>query len=273
MNIVDPSVEIWKKESPNQHIARCARVCYASDKTTNNDNMVARLIERGHLSMLRHNSYYYIVPAERFGAFKNFGVGQCPYIRYIKKRKAEFFYVSTNGQFIHENPKIAEFLSEYYVDESEFFKHEDALSLFRVTVFLSTQIAIASELNRVGPQNISQQSTRYVDLYKKGIPLSKAHWMGRFSGWKKIVENLLLRVCTLPYTIARKVLKLPPEDARYFLPLGTETKVAYTYTVQEWEHILDLRLRGTTGKPHPDAKAIAEIIEKELDKYLPTYSD
>lgn len=273
MNIVDPSVEIWKKESSNQHIARCARVCYASDKTTNNDNMVARLIERGHLSMLRHNSYYYIIPVQKFGAFKNFGVGQCPYIRYVKKRKAEFFYVSTNGQFIHENPKIAEFLSEYYVDESEFFKHEDALSLFRVTVFLSTQIAIASELNRVGPQSISQQSTRYVDLYKKGIPLSKAHWMGRFSGWKKIIENLLLRACTFPYTIARKVLKLPPEDARYFLPLGTETKVAYTYTVQEWEHILDLRLRGTTGKPHPDAKAIAEIIEKELDKYLPTYSD
>ena len=55
------------------------------------------------------------------------------------------------------------------------------------------------------------------------------------------------------------------QDAREFLPLCTATKCVYTYSINEWQHILDLRYRGTTGKPHPNAKLVAGEIAAILD--------
>ena len=55
-----------------------------------------------------------------------------------------------------------------------------------------------------------------------------------------------------------------PEDARGVLMLDTATKCFYTYSIKEWKHILDLRYKGATGKPHPNAKIIAEKIYNEL---------
>lgn len=57
-----------------------------------------------------------------------------------------------------------------------------------------------------------------------------------------------------------------PQDARGKLPLDTATKVVYTYTYKEWQHILDLRLRGTTGKPHPNAKEVMKLLEPILEE-------
>lgn len=61
-----------------------------------------------------------------------------------------------------------------------------------------------------------------------------------------------------------------PEDTRGLLPLDVATKVVYTYRVEEWDHILDLRYYGKFGKPHPNAKFIANCIRIELNK---TFSD
>ena len=61
-------------------------------------------------------------------------------------------------------------------------------------------------------------------------------------------------------------LDFKPQDAREVLPLDTATKVVYTYTVDEWNHILDLRYREVTGKAHPNAKIIASYIAEDLDR-------
>ena len=54
------------------------------------------------------------------------------------------------------------------------------------------------------------------------------------------------------------------QDARGVLPLDTATGCVYTYSVNQWRHILDLRYYGTTGKPHPNAKIIAGMIRNNL---------
>ena len=36
--------------------------------------------------------------------------------------------------------------------------------------------------------------------------------------------------------------------------------------VSDWNHFFDLRARGTTGAPHPDAKALAEPLMNEFVK-------
>jgi thymidylate synthase (FAD) len=56
------------------------------------------------------------------------------------------------------------------------------------------------------------------------------------------------------------------QDARGVLPIDTATRCAYTYSIEEWRAILDLRYYGTTGAPHPNAKIIAGMIRQELIK-------
>lgn len=63
-----------------------------------------------------------------------------------------------------------------------------------------------------------------------------------------------------------------PQQAREVLPLATATEVVYTAFEDDWEHFFDLRYRGTTGLPHPNAQQVAsmahDLIIKELGKDL-----
>lgn len=63
-----------------------------------------------------------------------------------------------------------------------------------------------------------------------------------------------------------------PQQARETLPLATATEVVYTAFEDDWEHFFDLRYRGSTGAPHPNAQQVAsmahDLILKELGKDL-----
>ena len=52
------------------------------------------------------------------------------------------------------------------------------------------------------------------------------------------------------------------QDARGVLPLDTATKCIYTYSIDEWKHIIKLR---TDKAAHPNAQIIANMIKKELE--------
>ena len=52
------------------------------------------------------------------------------------------------------------------------------------------------------------------------------------------------------------------QDARGVLPLDTATKCVYTYSIDEWRHIIKLR---TDKAAHPNAQIIANMIKKELE--------
>lgn len=77
-----------------------------------------------------------------------------------------------------------------------------------------------------------------------------------------------IKSCCDDSILYREALKagVAPQDARGKLPLDTATKVVYTYTYKEWQHILDLRLRGTTGKPHPNAKEVMKLLGPILEE-------
>ena len=62
MQILEPKVESWLQNDTIDHIARCARVCYASDRTKNNKKMCESLWNNKHYSMFRHAGVYYIIP-------------------------------------------------------------------------------------------------------------------------------------------------------------------------------------------------------------------
>lgn len=295
MKIVKPKVEYWAQgENKFDHIARCARVCYASDRTKNNEKFVNGLIHNDHLSMLRHWSVYLdftnCIAGISLRILREYFANN-PYCSCIYNNKN--IYVSTNLQYCNEiHDKLLDLydfdIEEYLVTE-DFIKSQGKWTedIIRYTMFVQTSIDISRELNRVSPNNIAEQSTRYVeqgsiceshfyditldevefhngDCYDKDgnliIPLITTNKYGNYD------INTFLNYCNNAFDNYIELLNIgfAKEDARKVLPLVTTTKCVYTYSLKEWKHILDLRLYGTTGRPHPDARVIGELIKKEF---------
>lgn len=272
MEIIKPQVELWIQDDPIAHVARCARICYASDKTTGNEAMYQRLIDSNHKSMLRHQSVYYIIPYKGWRLANLQRYEECPYLEF--RYDSNYIYVSTNKQFVIEHNDFNESYHEFEVDGIEFENTPLGFELMRYTFKVVTQISTSRELNRVSPNNISEQSTRYVNLNKKGGAICQPHWMTDedVESWEDddIDSNTKLSVylnsCDQGFEDYNLLLELGmlPEDARGLLPLDTATVCAYTYTINQWRDIIDLRYYGTTGKPHPNAKIIAGMIREKL---------
>lgn len=262
MELREPKVESWLQHNPIDHIARCARVCYASDKSTNNDKMCESLWKNKHRSMFRHAGVYYIIP-------EKLQISEKAYIGAIVKLEGHTYYISANEQ------SAREYWDKRYIKyripvskafENNIFKKHKML---RFTLCIETSIDITREFNRKSPNSIAEQSTRYVDFIRKiGIRFKLCHWMPKCNLYKTILYRFMLKSCEWFYKIARSKygLNLPPQDARFILPLDTMSKVVYTYTVKEWEEIINMRLWDYTGKAHPDAKVIGQMLYDELYK-------
>lgn len=262
MELREPKVESWLQHNPIDHIARCARVCYASDKSTNNDKMCESLWKNKHRSMFRHAGVYYIIP-------EKIQINPKAYIGATVKLVGHKSYVSANEQ------SAREYWDERYkqyrisIAQAENIEEFHIYKMLRYTLCIDTSIDITREYNRKSPNSIAEQSTRYVDFIKKvGIRFKKCHWMFKCNFYQRVLYTLMLKVCEWFYKIARSKygLNLPPQDARFILPLDTMSKVVYTYTVKEWEEIINMRLWDYTGKAHPDAKVIGQMIYDELYK-------
>lgn len=261
MKIVEPKVEQYNyKGNDNSHIAKCARICYASSNTNYNSKFVESLWKNKHYSMYRHVPVYYIIP------FKPEIPFECASYCNIVINKGNW-YISTNLQ-VHK-----EYLSKY-----DRYRISDVLAenteifwmnkMIYITLCVDTSIDITREYNRKSPNAIAEQSTRYVDFIKKiGIKFKKCHWMYKCNIYRTFLYKFMLKTSEWFYKIARSKygLNLPPQDARFILPLDTMSKVVYTYTIKEWEYILNMRLWDWTGKAHPDAKIIAKQIYEILN--------
>lgn len=269
MEIIKPSVELWIQENSVDHVARCARVCYASDKTTGNNAMYNRLQSSNHMSMFRHESIYMIVPgrSDRYDLISRFE--DCPYVDYRIDYDNDEIYISTNRQFFIENESIRYF-GEWIVEPTEFANTILGKEIMRYTFKVVTQISTSRELNRVSPNNIAEQSTRYVNLSKKGGAICQPWWLKdediKDKNNEKVTEYLIS--CNNSFMSYNNLLELDmlPQDARGVLPLDTATVCVYTYSIAEWRHIIDLRYYGTTGAAHPNARIIANMIKNELEK-------
>lgn len=273
MKLIEPSCEYWEQRDVITHIARCARVCYANEKNTNSyekdEALVKRLIESGHLSMLRHATFYYIIPLsllkdnfDIIGRTINIFINRFSASPYLHKvYDSKHIYLSTNKQFIKEHP--CELLKDYAVTPERFFEYEVTKPIRRFTFYLTSQLGTTRELNRTSPNNIAEQSTRYCnyskDKFENEIQFCKPHWYDNCNDKFKEIYNSYLINSEAGYF---KLLEegFLPQDARGVLPLDTASKVVYTYTFAEWCNIIDKRYYGTTGKPHPNAKIIIGMV-------------
>ena len=289
MRIVNPSVELWLDNNNwMAHVARCARICYASDKTSDNERMVNNLFERNHKSMFRHRSHYFIIPEiDSICQSIKVSLSECPYVEFNTDTKNLYF--ATNGHYILNNEEFYDIIKKYEVDPIHFENTELGKNLMRFTFKVVTQVSTSRELNRVSPNNIAEQSTRYVNFVKKELlgAICTPHWMIPLMGVypeydiknkddiKLFSEGdrgteVYLKACQNNFEAYNELITecdSIPQDARGVLPLDTLTVCAYTYSISEWRAIIDLRYYGTTGKPHPNAKIIAGMIRDKLIDY------
>lgn len=266
MKLIDPKVELLSELdiTPESHIARCARVCYGCEHKEPNqeadEKMVQGLIKNGHLSMLRHASFYeysYRVSEVEPWMFS-------PYV--VRIDSDTFDYLSTNGQYVYEKGfSLPLSLSpKAFLEECK--KAPLLFRLFRFTFCITTQISTSRELNRVSPNNIAERSTRFC-TQKDGLVICKPWWWNDNSRWKEkiLYDDAIYKAESFYRAMIANGMK--PEDARGILPLDTATKVIYTYSVKEWDHIIDLRYYGTTGKPHPNAKLVIGMVRDQINQF------
>ena len=296
MKFTEPQVEWWQQTSLAQHIARVGRICYKAKGKQPGKGMTEEevkafiqkrdeerckgLWESGHRSMYRHGTIYIFMPHEK--GLPNYiwaHLNASPYIDYATKNHK--VWISTNMQFLLEHKNLMDALNPYNVSEDEFiekaqkYECEEAFTLIRMTMVVTTQRIQGESYNRKSPNCIAEQSTRYVNLSRKGgVQICRPHWEEQAKWYQLWASHF-------GYWVAEKVYKfliftgLKPEDARGNLTFNTYTICGYTYTLSEWKHILDMRLRNKTGIAHPDAsivaKQISRIINDRMQQYIPSF--
>lgn len=276
MELIEPQVELLSELdiTPESHIARCARVCYGREHKEPNQEadkkMVDGLIKRGHLSMLRHASMYFtnindlpermkylIYTSQYYNYYNNYTSTNLQAFRALKN--TIIFDKEDKDKILSLNPKV--FLEECKIQPKLF-------SLYRLTFCITTQISTSRELNRVSPNNIAERSTRFCSA-KGGLAICRPWWIT--SPIDDIAVNALSYykiACEAEKTYMTLLLRgMKPEDARGVLPLDTATKVIYTYSVQEWQHILDLRLYDKTGKAHPNCHVVMQMVKDQINSF------
>ena len=286
MNIQSPQFEIWQQlpgeNGIYQQIERAGRVCYKSeDKRTETSAQpfVQRMIANEHYAMLEHGTVYLVCQH-----------GQLTLYTHNKFSCLNTFdgqdYITTNLRVLAENNALADlqYLSDYVPG-----KHE-----LRITVHFTTQIAITREYNRHRANSMAEQSTRYCNYSKNKfsgeISVNLPPWVEAEENYREGFQSdkLLQQLCAeiaagqsdaqwsklqtwlfanmaAEYAYMNLVkLGCKPQEARVVLPLDTNTELVHTAFVKDWKHFFDLRAKGTTGAPHPDAKVLAMPLMEEF---------
>ena len=269
MELIEPQVELLSELdiTPESHIARCARVCYGREYKEPNQEadkkMVEGLIKRGHLSMLRHASMY-LGHIEDISQIATHIANSC-----FWNYDVLHGYASTNLQEFTQSGVGKEPVT--VIDNNRFLekcaKHPRLFELYRLTFCITTQISTSRELNRVSPNNIAERSTRFCSS-SGGLAICRPWWI------KSPIEDAVSALsyynlaCEAEKAYGKLLLRgMKPEDARGVLPLDTATKVIYTYSAQEWQHILDLRLYDKTGKAHPNCHVVMQMVKDQINSF------
>lgn len=134
------------------------------------------------------------------------------------------------------------------------------------TVLFVCDRGVSHELVRHRPCSFAQEGTLYCNYtngkfeneltviepyYYKDEPEKYAIWKAACE-WS---EEAYIDLINLGST---------PQEARSVLPNSLKTEIVMTAYEGEWQHIVNLRVKGTTGKPHPQMVEVMTPWYKEL---------
>lgn len=291
MKLINPSVELITQapglDGIYKQVERVGRVCYKSeDKITENSAkpFVDRMIKSGHGAMLEHGTIYLAIPMTTYAPeavniyhHNSYSkVNECNKFIFTDKYgdKVAAWCVTTNLRVLVENDCLEDL--EFLCEPTEY--HER-----RVTVHFVCDRGVSHEFVRHRVMSFAQESTRYCNYSKNKfnneltfiIPV----WVNTNCPNKEqegpSVASMEWSTAMLNAESSYKVLLemgWTPQQARAVLPNSLKTELVVTGFTSDWNHFFDLRYRGTTGAPHPDAKQVAsmahDLMLKELGKDL-----
>lgn len=287
MKLINPSVELITQapglEGIYKQVERVGRVCYKSeDKITENSSkpFVDRMIKSGHGAMLEHGTVYLAMPMETILPIEANGWGKYtknPYSKGFKVCEVDGqrrVAVTTNLRVLVENDWLKDL--EYICEPTEF--HER-----RVTVHFICDRGVSHEFVRHRVMSFAQESTRYCnyskDKFNNELTFIKPCWVNISTTDSAVYDassngDYFIQALEDAENWYLSLLKegWAPQQARAILPNSLKTELVVTGFTSDWKHFFDLRYRGTTGAPHPDAKQVASMAHalmlKELGKDL-----
>lgn len=143
------------------------------------------------------------------------------------------------------------------------------------TVLFTCDRGVSHELVRHRPVSFAQESTRYCNYAQgkfnseitviepfffmpDGDRVTTENWSERYGAWRhscEEAEKAYNRIIADGGTA---------QEARSVLPNSLKTEVIMTCNESEWQHIVNLRSKGTTGAPHPQMKEVMTPWYEEL---------
>lgn len=289
MKLIKPSFEIWNQpaglEGVYKQIERVGRVCYKSEDKITEDSakpFVDRMIKSGHGAMLEHGTVYLkvfnvIENSELIDKYKSNKYSVVKEGTEVYNCHGDILYgsckcITTNYRVLVENGWLDDL--KYICKPTEF--HEK-----RITVHFVCDRGVSHEFVRHRVMSFAQESTRYCNYFKDKfgneltfiIPcwikdLEEKSYLAHaeYHHTKEDASKQWYDVCMNSEFVYEDLIRLgwKPQEARAVLPNSLKTELVVTGFVSDWNHFFDLRARGTTGAPHPQAKELAEPLMKEF---------
>lgn len=294
MKLIKPSFEIIEQkpglEGIYEQIELAGRTCYKSTRKegTTAKDFVDRMIASGHGAMLEHGTVYLTMfnPIPPGNPITEDRVVRCNIIgKYYTNpySKVKFYedkvYITTNYRVLVENYG----LNYNWLDDLQYLCEPTEFHEKRYTVRFITDIGVGRELLRHRVQqedcepeplfSYANESTRYCnyskDKFGNKLTFITPSWvkesMTQGEAAKYVAFRGSLHEAEIFYMIMLEE-GATPEEARAVLPLATKSELVMTGFESDWSKVFDLRVHGTTGKPHPDCRALVEPVMNEFIK-------
>lgn len=292
MKLIKPSFEILEQEvgleGMYKQIEKVGRTCYKSeDKIAEGTAkpFVDRMVKSKHLAMCEHGTLYFKIPVniDVAGDFLD-EIPTWTKCRLIESQEGNWWAITTNLRVMIEHfaPEYTEELIEKYLCEPTEYHVK------RVTVKFTCDRGVSHEFVRHRVFSFAQESTRYCnyskDKFGNELTFIIPCWSKSIEGnYGTLIEPLEIQFKEYDEDVFERefineliniefryinILNAgyTPQQARAILPNSLKTELVMTGFVNDWEHFFDLRARGTTGAPHPQAKELAEPLLTEFIK-------
>ena len=253
MNIIEPTVEVWKQgeglQGMYEHIERCARVCYRSENKGNvtAEKFVKGLIKRNELRPLEFGTVKMKYPANQSLEEVDF----YPWMRFTSDDSC-----LTNLRVLVESaPNWWEgWLKEECVWDED-------VTTARPTVHWNISRGIADEFRTHVMLSSIMESTRYVNYGKKDIEVIRPTWLPADMASEKAIWQDSIKYSINAYKMLL-AMDMRPEQARGVLPLDLATNLVQCGFMDAWDNFFDKRC---DRHAHPDSQCIAKKAQELIN--------
>lgn len=286
MKLVKPSFDIWQQpaglEGIYKQIERAGRVCYKSEDKITEDSaklFVDRMIRSGHGAMLEHGTVYLKFLWD--GKICELCNQALPHKLLDKYCINKYSIVNYNGNDVYITTNLRVLVENDWLDDLKYLCEPTEYHERRATVHFVCDRGVSHEFVRHRTMSFAQESTRYCNYSKdkfgneltfiipcwiKDLEEKSYSAHAEYHHTKEDASKQWYDVCINSEFVYEDLIRLgwKPQEARAVLPNSLKTELVVTGFTSDWNHFFDLRARGTTGAPHPQAKELAEPLMKEF---------